>query len=66
MDTLIVQSAIEERTAIKKGWRIDPNTVVKQSLRRKSFLQYWQFYLRNWQWLWGTLIAIVLAVLFGG
>jgi hypothetical protein len=65
MDTLVVQSFDEERSAVKKGWQVDPNRVVKQSLRRKKLLPYWQFYLRNWQWLWGTLVAIILAVMFG-
>ncbi|MDZ4145668.1 MAG: hypothetical protein U1D29_14230 [Burkholderiales bacterium] len=25
----------------------------------------WQFYLKHWQWLWGTAVAIVLAVFLG-
>jgi hypothetical protein len=42
----------------------DPQKAVKGAMRRQRAVSVWAFYVKHWQWLWGTLIAIVLAACF--
>jgi hypothetical protein len=65
LDTLTVNSFKQEHKAVKDGWQIDINKAIKLYIRKQKLLIIWQFYLRNWQWLWGSVLAIVLAVFFG-
>jgi len=65
LDTSTVQNAAEYKAALRKGWHDEPNAAIK---RLKWHQRVWvvrDFYLRNWQWLWGTLVAVVLAIKFG-
>lgn len=66
MDTLTVQSPSEEDVAIRKGWTTDPNRAIKGAVWRQRWASAFRFYLRNWQWLWGTAVAAALAILFHG
>jgi hypothetical protein len=64
IDTLTVESSAEERAAHREGWLNDPQTAVKGATRRQRAVSVWAFYKKHWQWLWGTLVAIVLAACF--
>jgi len=66
VDTLTVQSPFEERQAIRNGWTTDPKHAIKGAVWRLRWTSVWRFYLRNWQWLWGTVVAVALAVMFHG
>ncbi len=66
VDTRTVQSSDEEHEAIRSGWFADPQRAIKGAVWRKRGASIWRFYRKNWQWLWGTLVAVSLAALFHG
>nr|WP_294841166.1 hypothetical protein [uncultured Methylotenera sp.] len=70
LDTLTVTSYAKEHAAVRDGWHVDVNKAINLYIRKQKLLGICRsisgFYLRNWQWLWGSLLAIILAVLFGG
>lgn len=56
------------------GFRQTPMEVILKGGEFENVVRPWpvrfartlrQFYLKNWQWLWGAAIAIVLAAFFG-
>jgi hypothetical protein len=65
IDTFTVKSAEEERAALRRGWHADPQAAIKRVTWYNKLRAVRAFYLQNWQWLWGTAIAIGLAVAFG-
>ena len=65
LDTTTVQSAEEQKSALRKGWHDDPHSAIKRLAWHHRGWALRDFYLRNWQWLWGTLVVIVLAIKFG-
>lgn len=62
MDTLIVNSLQEEIAAMKSGWFIEPALAIKRAKFIAKRMSAWNFYLRNWQWFWGTLIGVIVAI----
>ena len=64
VDTRTVESSAEERVAQCEGWLNDPQEAVKGAMRRQRAVSVWAFYVKHWQWFWGTLIAIILAACF--
>ena len=64
--TRTVQSSDEEHEAISHGWFADPQKAIKGVVWRKRMASVWRFYRKNWQWLWGILVAVSLAALFHG
>lgn len=64
LNALIVNSLSEEQEAFKQGWSNIDEAIKFYKIKQK-LLSIWYFYLKHWQWLWGTVIAILLAVFFG-